>query len=100
MAVSLMALAGSIALADTATTPPAPMKGNGPCKQIIQACQQAGFEKGEHKTDGKGVYKDCLTPILAGQTVAGVTIDPSVVTSCQEMRAKHQQKKQATPPAQ
>ena len=82
----------------TTTTPPPPTKGNGPCKQIIQACEQAGFEKGEHKTDGKGLYKDCMTPVLAGQTVTGVTVDPAVVSSCQEARAKHQQMKQAAPP--
>lgn len=103
---SFVVLAASLGLADNAV-PAATGKAPGPCKQIIQSCEQAGFEKGMHKKDGKGLYKDCLDPILAGQSVAGVTVDPAVVTSCQQMRAKHQAKKAAataapaptTPPA-
>jgi hypothetical protein len=94
MMVSLMALTGSVCLAD-APAPATTAKPMGPCKQIMQACTQAGYEKGMHKKDGKGLYKDCLDPILAGTPVAGVTVDPAVVTSCQQNRAKHQQKKKA-----
>jgi hypothetical protein len=57
-----------------------------PCKQIVTACQSAGFVKGDHK-DKKGLWKDCVRPIKAGQTVAGVTIDPSVVQACTAKKA-------------
>jgi hypothetical protein len=87
---SLMMLTASIAMADTA---PVAAKPAGSCKQIVQACTQAGFEKGMHKKDGKGLYKDFLDPILAGQTVAGVTVDPAVVADCNAKKAKRQAKK-------
>ena len=94
---SLLAVAGSLWAADAPAGKPA-----GSCKQIMQACEQAGYEKGMHKKDGKGLYKDCMDPILAGQSVNGVTVDPSVVSDCQAKRAKRKAAKQAaptTPPA-
>jgi hypothetical protein len=58
-----------------------------PCKEIRTACSAAGFAKGNH--NGKSLGKDCVKPIRAGQTVAGVTIDPSVVQACNVKKAKH-----------
>ena len=58
-----------------------------PCKQIQNACTAAGFVKGEHKP-GKGLHRNCVKPIRAGQTVAGVLIDPSVVQACNAKRNK------------
>ena len=50
-------------------------------------CKQAGFVKGGHKT-GKGLYKDCVKPIKAGQTVTGVTtVDQSLLQTCKNERA-------------
>jgi len=91
----IVVLTGALSLADTSTPPATAGKKMGPCKQIIAACESAGFEKGMHKKDGKGLYKDCLDPILAGQSVAGVSVDPSLVPACQAAKAKHQAKKQA-----
>ena len=63
----------------------------GPCKQIAQICQNAGFIKGDWKK-GDGLWKDCVDPIMQGQTnVPGATkalptVDPNLVTAC---KAKH-----------
>ena len=62
-----------------------------PCKKIEVACQSAGYLKRHHK-DGKGFWKDCMQPILAGQTVTGVTVDAADIQSCQERRAKSKKK--------
>ena len=95
----VVALTGALCVADTTTPTPAPPaqggKKMGPCKQIIAACEAAGFEKGMHKKDGKGLYKDCMDPILAGTAVSGVTVDPATVSACQEVKAKHKGKKAA-----
>ena len=88
----VVTLGCALGFADTA---PAPTTKQGPCKTIIAACEQAGFQKGMHKKDGKGLYKDCLDPILAGTAVSGVTVDPATVTACQQAKAKHQAKKAA-----
>ena len=62
-------------------------KAPGPCKQIAQACMQAGFVKGGHK-DGKGLKMDCMKPIMDGKAVTGVTVAADTVASCKEKRAK------------
>jgi hypothetical protein len=61
-----------------------------PCKKIISACEAAGFVKGGHKKakgntpeQDKGLYVDCMQPIMSGKSVAGVTVDPSEVQACQ-----------------
>ena len=37
----------------------------GPCKQIQEACEKAGFVKGEAK-QGYGLWVDCIDPIMKG----------------------------------
>jgi hypothetical protein len=63
-----------------------------PCKEIKAACEAAGFKKGDHKTNGKGLYKDCLQPIAEGKSVAGVNVTAEQISSC---KAKMEEKKAA-----
>lgn len=62
-----------------------------PCHEIKSACEAAGFKKGEHK-EQKGLYKDCVQPIMEGKSVAGVTIGADVVTACKEKKENHKHK--------
>lgn len=65
-------------------------KGQGPCKKIIEACTAAGFVKGGHKPkkgENKGLWKDCVQQIVSGQTVTGVSVEPSVIEACKIKRA-------------
>ena len=64
-----------------------------PCKEIRAACEAGGFTKGGHKNENKGLFKDCLQKILAGETVAGVTVTPEQVAGC---KAKKEKKKSKT----
>lgn len=67
-------------------------KEEGPCKKVMDACKAADFAKGDHKMK-KGLFKDCMQPILAGQSVAGVTIEADVVAACKAIKdAKHKTK--------
>jgi hypothetical protein len=62
----------------------------GPCEQIIQACQQAGFGKDESQI-GKGIRRDCVNPIMQGVPGPGMplpAIAPTVVTACHAKRPK------------
>ncbi len=70
------------ATATTSTPGASIMNSRHPCHAIEKACQSAGFSKGD-KT-GKGLVLHCFKPILAGKTVTGVTVDPSVVQACQQ----------------
>lgn len=64
--------------------------GDHPCKEIKEACEAAGFKKGEHK-DGKGLWKDCIDKVAKGETVTGVTISAEAVAAC---KSKHEMRKE------
>lgn len=57
------------------------------CKVVLDACKAAGFVKGGYK-EKKGFFKDCMWPVLKGQSVPGVTVDSSVAQACQAKREK------------
>ena len=40
-------------------------EGTGPCEQIVVACTNAGFVKGDAKK-GYGLWRDCIDPIVRG----------------------------------
>jgi hypothetical protein len=56
-----------------------------PCQTIANACQAAGYRHGGHK-EGKGLWKDCVAPILDGKTIPGVTASPDDIKACQAKR--------------
>ena len=43
----------------------APAQAVDPCQQILQACSNAGFVKGDAKK-GYGLWRDCIDPIIRG----------------------------------
>src|SRR5579871_1462681 len=59
----------------------------GPCEQIVAACQSAGFVQGDVR-EGKGLQRDCVGPILQGSaqppraTLPLPAIDPTIVAAC------------------
>lgn len=87
--IAVFSLISMPSFADSAAAPAG--KAPGPCLQIAQACKSAGFVKGDWKK-GDGLWRDCVDPIVQGQTtVPGSTkplptVDPSVVSAC---KAKH-----------
>jgi hypothetical protein len=44
-----------------------------PCHAIEAACKGAGFVKGG-AAQGKGLWKDCIKPVLDGNAVSGVNV--------------------------
>lgn len=85
---TLLTLATSAGLANTDED----VKEGHPCHKIKAACEAAGFIKGHHK-EKKGLYKDCMQPIMQGQTVAGVTVAPADLEACKAKKAEHHEKK-------
>lgn len=63
----------------------------GPCKEIAEACKQAGFIPGDWKK-GDGLWRDCVDPLIQGvSSVPGATkplpkVDAGVIAAC---KAKH-----------
>lgn len=78
-----------------------PAPAQGPCAQIIAACQAAGFVQGAAKA-GKGLQVDCVEPIMQGKAAESnssqplPTIDPKIVAACKARNPKFGQP--AAPP--
>jgi hypothetical protein len=95
--MAIRSLAISAALFSTTLVfagPPAGAGGGhppGPCQEIAQACQSAGFKAGDWK-NGDGLWRDCVDPIVQGVTqvpngkIPLPSVDPKVVAAC---KAKH-----------
>lgn len=72
---------------------------SGPCKQIKSACEAGGYEKGSHKKNGKGLFKDCMQKIMAGEAVEGVNVPADEVAACKAKKEKRAAAKAAKPAA-
>src|SRR5262249_25997334 len=78
------------------------------CREIVVACQQAGFIQGGART-GDGIQVDCVRPILLGTaqprraTRPLPQIDPQIVAACKarnpDFRQRNAAPAQAVPPA-
>ena len=106
LAIIVFSLATSttlLAQANTTPTATAPAAGSSaaapnhpdgqkhPCAAVEKACKAAGFVRGGYKT-GKGLFKNCMQPIISGQSVSGVTVNPAEIQACKEKHEQHQQK--------
>ena len=87
MKLKAIAIACVLALGGTAF-------GAGPCKQISNACVAAGYYKGGAK-QGRGLYRNCIQPLLGGAAVANVSVDAGTVQACIAKKAA----RHAPPPA-
>jgi hypothetical protein len=59
------------------------------CARIQAACRKAGFKKTVSANAAKkGLLKDCMAPLLRGESVNGVSIDDVTLNACQAMNAK------------
>ncbi len=88
----ILCIIASFAFSTVAFSDPAHRgKAPGPCQQILKACKDAGFVKGEAKK-GYGLWVDCIDPIMQGMTtIPGATkalpsVDANLVSAC---KAKH-----------
>ena len=85
--VLVVALVAPLAVqAQTAST-----AATGPCEQIKQACERAGFVPGEAKAKAKkgiSLWEDCVGPIMEGKaqpknaTLKLPAVDPNLVSAC------------------
>ena len=66
-------------------------KAEGPCREIKEICEKAGFVKGEAK-QGYGLWMDCIDPIMQGKAQPAnarkpiPSVKPELVSAC---KAKH-----------
>src|SRR4051812_45154992 len=80
---SLLPMAIALVAASHVLAAPA----SGPCRQIVDACQQAGFTRGDARS-GAGLQVHCVIPIVQGTaqprraTKPLPQIDPQLVAAC------------------
>jgi hypothetical protein len=72
--------------------------GDGPCRQIRAACEQAGFAQGGAK-EGSGLLVDCVRPIVQGTPPRSNAkplpqVDPQLVEACKQRNPNFGQPKQ------
>lgn len=63
------------------------------CAGPVAACEKAGFEPGEHKKNGKGLWVDCIGARAHDKAVAGVTISKEEAKTCADAKKAHRQAK-------
>ena len=85
----------AIALGTSAFAGSAFAREDGPCRQIKESCESAGFKKGDHKANGKGLYVDCMKKIMNGESVPGVAASGEQVAACKAKKAEHAAKKKS-----
>ncbi len=92
-AVGSLAFATQTAtFAETSAPPAAPA--DHPCKAVEAVCEAAGFLPRQHKQAGKGLWMDCMRPLMGGQSVAGVKPSAADLAACKAHRAKRRQNDQ------
>jgi len=57
-----------------------------PCKTLRAACGAAGYVKGGFK-QGKGLFRNCMKPLLSGSSVPGVSVSAEDVQACKARKA-------------
>ena len=76
----------------------------GPCEQIVQTCQSAGFVKGDAKK-GYGLWHDCIDPIMRGAPQPPNADKPlpavpaEVIAACKQKHPDFGEGKKSHPPA-
>jgi len=66
------------------TTPLQPRRA---CGEVFQACVAAGFYAGGSVV-GRGVFDNCRTPLLRGEAVPGVQVDPRAIAACKVFESR------------
>ncbi len=52
------------------------------CRDVVKACKAGGYTRGGDKK----LWKECMHPIMLGQTVKDVTVDANKVKACRDHR--------------
>jgi hypothetical protein len=89
---SVLGLSAALGMAFFATGAFAQSGAAHPCEQIEQSCSAAGFIYKDCK-QGKGLWCDCINPIMQGQTPNNSVlplpaVDPNLVAACKTKRPK------------
>jgi hypothetical protein len=76
----------------------------GPCRDIVEACKNAGFVKGD-AYEGTGLWLDCVKPIMTGQKNPAAKkplpqVEAAKITACKQQRPHFGQEMRLKPQGQ
>ena len=60
---------------------------DGPCIKIMDACKAAGYNKSS-AIEKKSLSKNCIQPLLNGQSVEGVIVIKSDLDACKAKKSE------------
>lgn len=63
---------------------------NKSCEAIVNACLDAGFVK--EKSEDKGMWKNCMKPLILGKSVDKVKVEESDVKACRSHKIEKTEK--------
>lgn len=63
------------------------------CSSVVTQCKAGGFEPGQHKKTGKGLWIDCVAVAANGKEVPGVKITQAEAKACLDARKAHKVEK-------
>lgn len=64
----------------------------GACIKVMEACKAAGYNK-TLLTEKKSLSKNCIQPLLEGQKVQDIIIDPKDIEACKAKKLEIKLKK-------
>jgi hypothetical protein len=64
----------------------------GACKELVSACEQAGFKLGSSAQERREFRSSCMRPILQTGSFRGHDFDPSIISACKARFERRRQK--------
>jgi hypothetical protein len=84
-AILALSMTASLSLITFKAHAAAPKIEDHSCMRLESDCLAAGYVKGDHKAK-KGLYADCMQPLMNGQMPAGITASPDDIAACKAKR--------------
>lgn len=60
------------------------------CVTVVKACKDAGYTRNDNSD--KQFWKDCMKPLLMGQSVKNVTLEGDVAKTCRQTKIEKMKK--------
>jgi len=68
-----------------------------PCRQIRSICESQGYVRGRTPDERKAFQQDCFKPLIEGQSVGNMKVDPAIAQACKERQSKRKNRRGAQP---
>lgn len=88
MKIPVLPFTFALALSASVTYAQPTAQQDGPCMKIMEACKNAGFGRANPGGTRTSLSKDCMQPLLNGQPVTGITLNPADIAACKAKKSE------------